>query len=82
MRENAQLCASHLYLDVAVEAAVADLIARTKCAAATVARTWAVRMKGHPLIDLTGRPIDADDTQSAEGYALEDNRPAEPPYRP
>src|SRR5262245_36668507 len=72
MPENAQLCASHLYLHVAVEPAVADLIARTKRAAATVARTWAVRTKGHPLIDLTARRIDADDAQSAEGYALED----------
>lgn len=72
MPENAQLCASHLYLHVAVEPAVADLIARTKRAAATVARTWAVRTKGHPLIDLTARRIDADDAQSAEGYALKD----------
>ncbi len=72
MPENAQLCASHLYLHVAVEPAVADLIARTKRAAATVARTWAVRTKGHPLIDLTARRIDTDDAQLGEGYALED----------
>ncbi len=72
MPENAQLCASHLYLHVAVEPVVADLIARTKRAAATVAQTWAVRTKGHPLIDLTARRIDADGAQSAEGYALKD----------
>lgn len=72
MPENAQLCASHLYLNVAAEPVIADLIARTRRAAATVARTWAVRTKGHPLIDLTARRINPDDAQSAEGYSLDE----------
>jgi hypothetical protein len=72
MPENAQLCASHLYLTVAAEPVIADLIAKTRRAAASVAGTWAARTKGYPLIDLTARHINLDDAQSAEGYSLDE----------
>jgi hypothetical protein len=72
MPENAALCASHLYLNVAAEPALADLIGRARRAAAAVARTWAAKMKGHPLIDLTALRVDLDGAESADVLSLGD----------
>jgi hypothetical protein len=72
MPENAALSASHLYLNVAAEPALADLIGKTRRAAATVARTWEVKTKGHPLIDLTALRIDLDGAESADVLSLDD----------
>ena len=58
MPENASLCASHLYLSVESEAQVADLIKRTRRAAAAVTQSWARRTKGHPLVDPTAVRLD------------------------
>ena len=71
MPENVALCASFLSLHVVVEPQVADLVERIKRAAMTVARAWAIRTKGHPLIDLAAMRLDADGAESAEVLSLE-----------
>lgn len=58
MPENAALRASFLQLGIDSEPQVADLIGKTRRAAATVARNWAGRTKGRPLIELTAERLD------------------------
>jgi len=71
MPENASLRASFLHLDVDAEPQVADLIERTRCAADVVARSWARKTKGHPLIDLTAVRLDPNGEESADVLSLE-----------
>lgn len=71
MPENASLRASFLRLDIDVELQIADLIDRTRRAAEVVARTWAGKTKGHPLIELTAVRLDPDGAESADVLSLE-----------
>lgn len=71
MPANASLCASFLHLETHSEPQVADLIVRTKRAANVVARTWAVKTKGYPLIHLTAARLDPNGAESAEVLSLE-----------
>ena len=71
MPENASLRASFLYLDVDSTPQDADLIDRTRRAAATVTEGWTRKTKGHPLIDLTAVRIDSSGAESAEVLSLE-----------
>ncbi len=71
MPENASLCASFLYLDVHAEQEVADLIDRTRSAAAAVTRTWAKKTRGLPLIDLATVRLDPNGAESADVLSLE-----------
>ena len=71
MPENASLCASFLYLNIDAEPEIADLINRTRRAAAAVTRTWARKTKGHPLIDLTAVRLDPQGGESADVLSLE-----------
>ncbi len=71
MPENASLCASFLHLNFDAEPQVADLIDRTRRAADVVARTWAGKTKGHPLIDLTAVRLDPNGARSADVLSLE-----------
>lgn len=71
MPENASLCASFLHLDIAAEPQIANLIDRTRRAAAAVTRGWASKTKGHPLIELTAVRLDPDGAQCAEVLSLE-----------
>ena len=71
MPENASLLASFLYLAIDAKPQVADLIERTRRAAAAVARTWAAKTKGHPLIDLAAVRLDPNGAESAEVLSLE-----------
>ena len=71
MPENAQLCAGFLYLDIDAEPEIADLIERTRRAAASVTRTWAEKTKGHPLIELTAMRLDRKRTDSDHLLSLE-----------
>ncbi len=71
MPENASLRASFLHLGIDAEPQVADLIDRTRRAADVVARTWAGKTKGHPLIDLTGVRLDPNGAESADVLSLE-----------
>ena len=71
MSENAQLCASFLYLEIDAEPEIADLIERTRRAAASVTRTWAARTKGHPLIELTAMRLERNRMDSAQPLSLE-----------
>jgi hypothetical protein len=71
MPENASLRASFLHLDIDAEPQVTDLIDRTRRAADVVARTWAGKTKGHPLIDLTAVRLDPNGAESADVLSLE-----------
>ncbi len=71
MSENASLCARFLHLGIDAEPQVADLIERTRRAAAAVARTWAAKTKGHPLIDLAAVHLDPNGGESADVLSLE-----------
>lgn len=71
MPENASLRASFLHLGIDAEPQVADLIERTRRAAAAVARTWAAKTKGHPLIDLAAVRLDPNGAESADVLSLE-----------
>ena len=71
MPENAWLCASFLHLKIDAEPDVAELIIITRRAADAVTQTWAVKTKGHPLIDLTAVRLDSNDTDSADVLSLE-----------
>jgi hypothetical protein len=70
--ENASLCGSFLHLDIDAEPQVADLIESTRRAAAAVARTWAAKAKGHPLIDLSAVRLDPNGAESADVLSLEE----------
>jgi hypothetical protein len=71
MPENAGLCAGFLYLDVAAAPQVADLIARTKSAAADVAATWAARLQRLPLMALSAVRLDLHGAESTEVFSLD-----------
>ena len=71
MPENAELGALHLHLGIDSETRVADLIDRTRRAAAAVTQTWAGKTRGHPLIDLTAVELDSDGAESAAVLSLE-----------
>lgn len=71
MPENASLRASFLHLDIDAEPQVADLIDRTRRAAAAVTRAWAGKTKGHPLIELAGVRLDPNGAESADVLPLE-----------
>ncbi|HEV7506086.1 MAG TPA: hypothetical protein VGS07_14350 [Thermoanaerobaculia bacterium] len=71
MPENASLRASFLHLDIDAEPQVADLIGRARRAAAEVTQTWAGKVKGHPLIDLTAVRLDQNGAESADVMSLE-----------
>jgi len=71
MPENAALCASFLNLNVDAEPQVEKLIGKTKRAASAVTQAWAVKTKGHPLIDLTAVRLDSDSAESTEALSLE-----------
>ena len=71
MADNESYCASFLHLNIDAEPEVADLIERTRRAAASVARTWAGKTKGNPLIDLTAVRLDPNGAESADVLSLE-----------
>ena len=71
MPENASVRASFLHLDIDSEPQVADLIDRTRRAAAAVTQTWAGKTKGHPLVDLTAVRLDPNGAESADVLSLE-----------
>lgn len=71
MPENASLRASFLHLHVEAESQVADLIDKTRRAADAVIQTWAVKTKGHPLIDLAAVQLDSNGAESAEVMSLD-----------
>ena len=71
MPENASLRASFLHLDIDAEPQVTDLIDRIRRAADVVARTWAGKIKGHPLIDLTAVRLDPNGAESSDVLSLE-----------
>jgi hypothetical protein len=71
MPENASLRAGFLHLHIDAEPQVADLIDKTRRAAHAVARTWAGKTKGHPLIDLTAVRLDSNGAESADVLSLE-----------
>ncbi len=71
LSENASLCASFLHLDIDAEPQVADLIDRTRRAAAAVTRAWAGKTKGHPLIELAGVRLEPNGAESADVLSLE-----------
>lgn len=69
--ENASLCASFLHLDTDAEPQVADLTERTRRAANVVARDWAGKTKGLPLIDLSAVLLDPHGAESDRVLSLE-----------
>jgi hypothetical protein len=71
MPENASLRASFLHLGIDAEPQVTDLIDRTRRAADVVARTWAGKTKGHPLIDLTAVRLERNGAESADVLSVE-----------
>ncbi|MYE04830.1 MAG: NACHT domain-containing protein [Bacteroidetes bacterium SB0662_bin_6] len=71
MPKNASLCASFLRLDIHHEPQVTDLIARTKRAATVVTESWAGKIKGQPLIDLTAVRLVPNGTESTDVLSLE-----------
>jgi RecA/RadA recombinase len=71
MPENASLRSSFLLLDIDAEPQVLDLIDRTRRAANAVTQAWAVKTKGHPLIDLAAVRIDLNGAESADVMSLE-----------
>ena len=71
MPENASLRASFLHLDIDSEPQLADLIDRTRRAAAAVTLTWAGKTKGYPLVDLTAVRIDPNGAESDDALSLE-----------
>ena len=68
--QNAALCRDSLGLNIDTEPEIADLISRTRRAAADVTRTWATRTKGHPLIDLAAVQLKPDGAESADVLSL------------
>lgn len=71
MPENASLRSSFLHLNIDAETQLADLIDRTRRAADVVVRTWASKIKGHPLIDLAAVRLDPNGAESADLLSLE-----------
>lgn len=71
MPENASLCTSHLRLNIEVPPGVAELIARTRRAAAALTEGWAARLKGRPLINLSAVSLDKEGAETDEIWELE-----------
>jgi len=71
MPGNASLCATSLNLDIDAEPQIADVIARTRRAAASITQAWARKTKGHPLIELTAVQLDSNGAESASVLSLE-----------
>ena len=71
LQENASLCASFLHLPLDSEPQVADIIDRTRRAAASVARAWAGKTQGHPLVGLTAVRLDSNGAESTDALSLE-----------
>ena len=71
LQENASLCASFLHLPLASEPQVADIIDRTRRAAASVAGAWAGKTQGHPLVDLTAVRLDSNGAESTDALSFE-----------
>lgn len=71
MPENASHCVSFLHLDIDAEPQVADLIERTRRAADAVSKTWALKTKCLPLIELTSVQLDQDGAESTDKLSLE-----------
>ena len=71
MPENDGLCVRFLGLHIDIEQDVADLIHRTRHAAAAVTRNWARKTEGHPLIGLLAVRHDPKGGESADVLSLE-----------
>ena len=71
MPENASLRASFLRLNIDSDPQVADLVHKTRSAAAAVTQTWACKTKGHPLVDLKAVRLDPNGAESPEVLALD-----------
>ena len=69
--ENAALCGSCLGIAIDVEPEVGNLVDKAKRAASTVAREWASRTKGHPLIELSTVRLERNGESSDDRLALE-----------
>ena len=74
MPANASLSNRFLHLDIDSEPEIAELIARTRRAAADVSATWARRLGGHPLVPLTIVHLAPDGAESTEQLSLENVR--------
>lgn len=70
MPENASVRASFLHLDGDSEPEVADVIDRTRCAATSVAKAWAGKIKGHPLVELKAVRLAPSGEESADILSL------------
>ena len=68
---NASLCASLLHVDIHADPEVANLITRTRRAAAAVTQSWATKTKGHPLIDLTAARLDRRGAESVDVLSMD-----------
>ena len=71
MQENASLCATYLHLDVDAEPDVQELVRITRGAAEEVARTWARKAQGQPLIELGAVRVEPEGGDSSEVLSLE-----------
>lgn len=69
--ESASLCSSFLYLNVTAEPDLADLVAKTKRAAADVAAAWAAETKGRPLIDLDAVRLKRSGAESNDVFSID-----------
>src|SRR2546422_903520 len=65
---NASVCGSHLGIVVSVEAALAEVVAKTQAAASEVIRTWAAhpRLAGRPRIALSAMKLDYEGGDAGE----------------
>lgn len=70
MPQNAALNASFLLLHSDLETPVADLIKRTRRAAAAVTDTWARKLKGRPLMELVAVRLDTNGAESTNTLSL------------
>ena len=71
MPDNASLSARFFHQDIDSEPGTADLIERTRRAAAAVATTWARKIEGHPIIDLTIVRLEPTGAESMDQLSLE-----------
>lgn len=71
MPDNGHLCASFLHLNIETKPNVANLVEKTRRAAADVTQAWVAKTKGHPLIELAAVRLDPRGTESAETLSLE-----------
>ena len=71
MPHNASLSARFLHLDIDSEPGIAELIERTRRAAAAISATWARRIGGHPIIPLTIVRLAPNGAESTDQLSLE-----------